>query len=76
MSCIACNLHNGNFKTEKNFHELNELLQQLVENSKFEFLGKKESTRFLEVRYLCRYCNTIWILSVPDQAFRGGWREE
>jgi ribosomal protein L44E len=76
MSCINCKFHKGDFKTEQSFHEFDMLLQYLVNDGKFKYLGEKKATRFFELRYQCQYCNTIWTLSIPDQAFRGGWNEE
>lgn len=76
MSCINCKLRNGSFKTEKDFREFEELLQNLVKDSIFLCLGQINESRFFEIKYQCQCCNTIWILSIPDQSFRGGWREE
>lgn len=30
---------------------------------------------FLRIGYACRHCESHWVLSVPDQAFRGAWEE-
>ena len=30
---------------------------------------------FVRVRYACNRCGACWLLSAPDQAFRGEWEE-
>lgn len=30
---------------------------------------------FIQSQYLCNRCGSCWQLSVPDQAFRGGWEK-
>lgn len=76
MSCIKCNLHKGIFVTEKEFCEFDDLLEKLVISNELKYLGVKKGTMFFEIEYQCCKCNAIWCLSVPDQAFRGGWNEE
>jgi hypothetical protein len=76
MSCINCKLHKSNFKTEKEFREFDNLLQQLIKDGKIICLGEKKGSRFFSIRYQCQCCNAIWILSIPDQSFRGGWCEQ
>lgn len=76
MSCVQCDLHKNGFQTENEFTDFEDLLGQLVRSAQFERLGRKSEARFFEVRYKCNNCNAIWILSIPDQAYRGGWHEE
>lgn len=76
MSCLECDLHKGGFDTEEGFCEFDILLEELVKSNKLKFLGRKINTRFFEIKYQCKNCDAIWTLSIPDQAFRGGWNEE
>ncbi len=76
MSCMQCNLHKGGFKTESEFSQFDNLINGLVESGQLVDLGRKLDARFFEVRYQCSSCGKMWILSFPDQAYRGGWHEE
>jgi hypothetical protein len=76
MSCISCNFYEGGFKTENDFREFEDLLQRLVRDEKFVCLGEIINSKFFDIRYQCKCCGTAWVLSIPDQSFRGGWREE
>ncbi len=76
MSCSYCKLHKGVFKTEYEFSAFEKLIDRLVVKGKLLELGRKEGSRFFEFRYQCSTCSKIWILSFPDQAYRGGWHEE
>lgn len=76
MSCIKCDLHKNGFKTEEEFSKFDILVSNYVQKGQMVELGKKINTRFLEVRYKCSTCKAVWVLSFPDQAYRGGWYEE
>lgn len=75
MSCVQCSLHNNGFATEKEFSEFENLLETLVKAGKLIFLERNPDSRFIEINYQCKNCDAIWVLSIPDQAFRGGWHE-
>lgn len=76
MSCIQCNLHRGEFRSEHEFSQFYNLITDLVSSSKLIKIDEKSNFEFFVVRYKCSFCNTIWVLSIPDQAYRGGWHNE
>jgi len=76
MSCKVCLIHKGEFSTESQYRALKERIASLIENGDMEYLGEVKPSVFYEDRYQCKKCGQVWILSTPDQAFRGGWEEE
>ena len=76
MSCINCKLDKKNFKTEQDFCAFDKQLQQLVNDNKLRCLGYNKGSKFFEIKYQCSFCHAIWVLAIPDQAFRGGCYEE
>jgi hypothetical protein len=77
MSCEICQIHKGSFKTEAEFVDVSEKISALVEKSLFVELEKCEiEPPFVMLRYKCKSCGEVWLLSVPDQAFRGGMKLE
>lgn len=76
MSCMQCDLHKGGFKTENEFSSFEDLISNLVKSGRLTEIGRNPDARFFEVKYQCNECTTIWALSFPDQAYRGGWNEE
>lgn len=76
MSCQQCKLHQGGFKTEDEFIQFEKKINNLIKSGQLEELARKDNSRFFESRFRCNTCNAVWILSYPDQAYRGDWREE
>lgn len=75
MSCANCKLPIKKFDTEKDYVKFSESLSTLVNSGKYMRLGLDVKNGFVEISYQCQGCSTMWKLSVPDQAFRGGWHE-
>jgi hypothetical protein len=74
MTCAICNIHKGQFLTEKEYQIFLKNLNKLTEKKlikKIQNINKKSP--FFEDEYICLHCKQIWLLMVPDQAFRGGW---
>lgn len=72
--CKICNIHAGQFNTEKKYLDFNKklrwlLAQGFIEKCKFN----DKSLPFFISEYKCIQCNKYWILTIPDQSFRGDW---
>lgn len=77
MKCIFCNLKKGPFESEKIYRDFKCQISFLVKENSLVQLGEVDPDGpFVIIKYRCTMCNKIWVLEVPDQAFRGGWYEE
>jgi len=76
MSCSECLLHRGGFSSEGDYLNFRKALSKAVDAG---HLTKSQHDSlegpFLKLRYVCGHCGSCWVLSVPDQAYRGGWEE-
>lgn len=76
MSCAVCAIQKGAFRTEADYREFRTKLAKRVDSGNLEKVADESgSGPFYVFRFACRRCGACWILSVPDQAFRGGWEE-
>lgn len=74
MTCLACNIHSGSFKTETDYLTFNRKLLGKIESGELKKIGQEApSGPLYKFKYSCSICGACWLLSVPDQAFRGGW---
>lgn len=76
MSCPICAIHKGGFLSEAAYVAFDKKLSRAMTNCDLTEIEREEPCGpFLKFRYLCNRCGSCWLLSVPDQAFRGGWEE-
>ena len=51
-------------------------INSLIKEGSLFVLGEVDPTGpFIIIKYKCNKCGQLWVLKVPDQAFRGGWYE-
>lgn len=74
QGCSTCNIHDGKFESESDYILVDEKISKLVMDNKLKKIsdGSTKNFFFKEV-YQCVLCHQIWVLSHPDQAYRGGW---
>ena len=76
MSCSKCALHRRDFASESDYFKFSKTLSESVTKGDLTKIGHEQPEGpYLRIRYACMHCGANWILSVPDQAFRGEWRE-
>lgn len=75
MICECEKLNKGPFKTEESYLVFQKKVNQLIDASILKKIGKIEDL-FLTYEYCCLVCDKIWVLKIPDQAYRGGWFEK
>lgn len=74
MSCSACTIHRDGFSSEAAYLDFEKKLSDVIAKGDLKEAGRvHQSGPFLKLRYVCNRCGSCWMLSVPDQAFRGGW---
>ena len=73
--CIAPGYESG-FPSEQEFGDFKRKLDGLVGAGKFEEMGMDNSPEaFYHFLHKCANCGYVWRLSMPDQAYRGGFRK-
>lgn len=76
MICSACDIHKGGFLSENAYVKFEKILSEASRRGDLTGIGKMQAGGpFLKLRYLCNRCGRCWQLTVPDQAFRGEWKE-
>jgi len=76
MICKNCSIHKGSFSTESVFLDFKKKLSAMTEEGYLKKLNQIDSVGpFIKWKYECCLCNQKWVLSYPDQAFRGGWEK-
>jgi hypothetical protein len=77
MICSACGgIHKGDFSSEIAYMNFEKKLLEASQKGDLAEIGKVQTGGpFLKLRYLCNRCGRCWQLTVPDQAFRGEWKE-
>lgn len=76
MTCSKCAIHSGDFVSESDYLKFSKKLSNGVMSGDLTKIGQAQSSEpFLKFRYACTCCGAHWTLSVPDQAFRGEWKE-
>jgi hypothetical protein len=77
MSCEICYIHQGAFKSEDQLIHIREKINELIAENMLEELEEVDfASPFLTLRYKCKRCEVIWVLTLPDQAFRGDMQTE
>lgn len=76
MICSTCEIHKGSFPSENAYMNFEKILSKASRKGDLTEIGKLQTGGpFLKLRYLCNKCGRCWQLTVPDQAFRGEWKE-
>jgi hypothetical protein len=76
-SCKICHIHKGTFKSEAQFGYVREKISALIVQELFVKIEAEDiASPFLVLRYKCKNCNEVWVLTLPDQAFRGDMQPE
>lgn len=71
--CKICNIHKGKFDTEAQYLAVKRKLNILTSMGLLEIISQNKVSPFYSCEYQCKQCKKIWVLQIPDQAFRGGW---
>lgn len=74
MSCKICNIHKGEFKSEHDYIAIRRKITALVSDGHLKLIKQDDKGPFYIYEYQCTQCKQNWLFSVPDQAFRGGWK--
>lgn len=69
MICECEKLNKGPFKTEKTYLSFQKKVNQLIDASILKKIGEVDAL-FLTYEYGCLVCDKVWVLKVPDQAYR------
>lgn len=76
MICETCSIHKEKFKTQNNYLAFKKELYFLVSEGLLKMLKQFDNNSPFDFYiYQCNVCKKKWLLSVPDNAFRGGWKE-
>ena len=76
MSCKKCLVHSGKFNTSEDFKLVKQKITLLVQQGEMECLGEASlASPYIEIIYKCLLCGQKWMLSHPDQAYRGSFKE-
>jgi hypothetical protein len=76
MSCPTCALHRGGFASEAEYMSFRRALSAGVEAGHLTKSPNEPSKGpFLKSLYSCNRCGACWVLSAPDQSYRGAWEE-
>jgi hypothetical protein len=77
MTCDVCTFGSGKgieaFSTEKSFLRFRDSIRVLVERGDLKKVEGPGSDPLWHDFYQCCSCGELWVLAMPDQAFRGGY---